>query len=349
MIAAPAAAAPAATALLTWTAAAAPLSRKGPTAAWSTASARTIPLIALAAWCSRHRQCKRPHMAAVATRSLVKDSGLLLIEHLNLNVSSTPVALEFYEALGCRRDARRPMTKTLHSNCGALTQFHTPSPENEAFIAGAGPQQWRGCIELRYADVSQLRAAEERLRRLQEQEHFRDTCLAVEWQEDLQELRLRGPYGNSFRLSVATEELAAGLRPGTGRPGSEGCQVLGMAALTLQVPVGAAAPGANFYAEMLGCAVEERPNGAWAVLGGPMQVQELLLEEQEGCTGKELGEHMAIYVRDFDACFERLLARGLIWVNPRFVHLDKSTTLEEAQHYSCFRFKDVVAGVPTGT
>ena len=49
-----------------------------------------------------------------------------------------------------------------------------------------------------------------------------------------QELRLRGPYGNSFRLSVATEELAAGLRPGTGRPGSEGCQVLGMAALTLQ-------------------------------------------------------------------------------------------------------------------
>lgn len=33
-------------------------------------------------------------------------------------------------------------------------------------------------------------------------------------------------------------------------------------------------------AQMLGCAVEERPNGAWAVLGGPMQVQELLLEER---------------------------------------------------------------------
>ena len=36
----------------------------------------------------------------------------------------------------------------------------------------------------------------------------------------------------------------------------------------------------------------------------------------------KLGEHMAIYIDDFAGCFERLLAKGLIWVNPRFLHLD---------------------------
>ena len=31
---------------------------------------------------------------------------------------------------------------------------------------------------------------------------------------------------------------------------------------------------------------------------------------------------------------------GLIWVNPRFVHLDKSTTLEEAQQPASRSFAD---------
>jgi len=66
------------------------------------------------------------------------------------------------------------------------------------------------------------------------------------------------------------------------------------------------------------------------------------LEETDGVDGKELGEHVAIYIGDFAGCFDRLLARGLIFVNPRFEHLDKSTTLEEAWHYNCFRFKDII-------
>jgi len=279
-------------------------------------------------------------MAMVPRFAVAQDSGVLLIEHLNLNVSNGQVALDFYEALGCCRDARRPLTKTLHSNCGTLTQFHTPSPDNEAYIADAGPQQWRGQISLAYPTAAQLKEAAERLRHLQSKEHFRDTKLDVgDWQEKSQDLKVLGPYGNRFHLHVASDDLRHAL--GTaGRPGSEKSSCVGMDALTLEVPVGTAEKAAQFYKEVLGCELTEGPMPG--VLAGPGLKQELCFQEVEGCTGAELGEHMAIYVADFEGCFQRLLDRGLIWVNPRFVHLDKSTTLEEALHYSCFRFKDVV-------
>lgn len=299
------------------------------------------------------RGCRRMALAVQATEArprTTQDAGVLLIEHLNLNVSSTQVALEFYEALGCCRDARRPMGKTLHSNCGALTQFHTPSPENEAYIADAGPQQWRGVISVAYASRSELQEAVQRLEQLKRQEHFRETQLEVgSWQEESQELFLRGPYGNRFRLHVASAPLALALGRGEGcggRPGSEGSRCVGMDTLTLEVPVGTAERAAQFYKEVLGCQVVASSSDS-AVRAGPELQQTLRFQEVEGSTGAELGEHMAIYVADFEGCFQRLLDRGLIWVNPRFVHLDKSTTLEEALHYSCFRFKDVV-DVSTG-
>eukprot|EP00435_Cladocopium_sp_Y103_P031568 s550_g8.t1 len=301
---------------------------------------------------STRGSCGRMALKATAVPATMQD-GVLLIEHLNLNVSSTQVALEFYEALGCCRDARRPMGKTLHSNCGALTQFHTPSPDNEAYIADAGPQQWRGVISVAYAGRTELQEAVQRLEQLKSQEHFRDTQLEVgDWQEESQELLLRGPYGNRFRLHVASAPLALALgrdrggRPG--RPGSEGSCCVGMDSLTLEVPVGTAERAAQFYKEVLGCQVassDEHPG----VRAGPELQQSLRFQEVEGSTGAELGEHMAIYVADFEGCFQRLLDRGLIWVNPRFVHLDKSTTLEEALHYSCFRFKDVVVWMPSGS
>lgn len=286
--------------------------------------------------------------AATAVPPTTQDAGVLLIEHLNLNVSSTQVALEFYEALGCCRDARRPMGKTLHSNCGALTQFHTPSPDNEAYIADAGPQQWRGVISVAYASLTELQEAVQRLEQLKGQEHFRDSQLEVgPWEESQEELHVRGPYGNRFRLHVASTALALALgRDGErSRPGSEGSHCVGMDTLTLEVPVGTAERAAQFYKEVLGCQLAT--SGDCGVRAGPELQQNLRFQEVEGSTGAELDEHMAIYVADFEGCFQRLLDRGLIWVNPRFVHLDKSTTLEEALHYSCFRFKDVV-DVSTG-
>ncbi|CAE7717853.1 unnamed protein product [Symbiodinium pilosum] len=288
------------------------------------------------------KTARNPDCSITVSTQQAGETGLLLIEHLNLNVLSTQVALDFYEALGCCRDARRPLSKTLHSNCGSLTQFHTPSPDNEAYIAGEGAQTWRGHVELLYDSRASLDAAAMRLAQLREKAEFRGTSLAVEsWSEELQELRVSDAYGNIFALRVASTEAAGAMSVGV-RPGTDTCQVLGIGSVTLKVPPGTAERGAKFYAKLLGFTATAESTGTWALLGGPQSMQRLRLEEHDGCSGQQIGEHLAIYVRDFDSCFERLLEQGLIWVNPRFVHLDKSTNLEEARHYNCFRFKDII-------
>jgi len=293
-----------------------------------------------------HQQRRLSQRRAVETAvagSAGSSPGLLLLEHLNLNVLNTEVALRFYEALGCARDARRPMHKTLHNNCGALTQFHTPSPANEAFIAGSGAQRWRGEIELLYEDAASVSKAAERVRALLGNGDFAGTELSVS-QGAGERVTVTDPYGNAFVLCVAEAQRKAELGPASGaRPGSECCECVGLGSATLLVPTGCAAPGARFYASVLGFTTEELAPDRWAVTGGPGGAsQRLILQEDPEATGKEIGEHVAIYIGDFEGCFTRLLDRGLIFVNPRFEHLDRSTTLEEALHYSCFRFKDIV-------
>lgn len=279
-------------------------------------------------------------MAATATAAASGD-GLLLIEHLNLNVERSEVALAFYAALGAARDERRPLTKTPHLNLGALTQFHTPSPENEAGLKG-GAQRWRGEVQLLYRDEAALLAAQRRLELLKGEPGFEDSQLQV-GAFDGALMTVTCPYGNIFSLRVATAQQLAALSPQQGvRPGSEASTCLGMGGVVLKVPPGTAQRGACFYTEVFGCGSRELRPGSWAVLGGPDGQQQLILEEAADASGRELGEHIAIYVKDYAGCFERLLEKGLIWVNPRFVHLDKSTTLEEAWKYSTFRFKDIV-------
>lgn len=277
-------------------------------------------------------------------------AGLLLLEHLNLNVLSMQVACQFYEALGCSRDMRRPADKTLHTNCGPLTQFHTPSPETEAYIASAGAQLWRGEVEILYADQAAAEAAVARVRALLAEPAFAESQLAVEVVEGVAGgvAKVRCPWGNRFAVAVADAARVAALGPGSGaRPGSEASAALALAGVSLRVPPGTAARGARFYAEALGFRTEQLGEGRWAILGGPSlgsasSSQRLVFEEVEGESGGEVGEHMAIYIGDFAGCFQRLAALGLIWVNPRFLYLDKSETLEEAVRDNCFRFKDVV-------
>lgn len=281
-------------------------------------------------------------MAAQASDT--EASGLLLIEHLNLNVLSTEVALLFYEALGCCRDASRPITKTLHCNCGALTQFHTPSPKQEVFIAGSGAQCWRGEIELLYKDVEQLQVASKRIEALLGLEEFKGSKLSVSQASDRsQGLAVTGPYGNRFVLRISEPERLLALGPSSGlRKGSENCSIVGLGTITLEVPVNTAEAGAQFYSEVLGFGKERLADGRWAVSGGPNLSQKLILTETATATDEELGEHMAIYIADFENCFRRLHSLGLIWVNPRFEHLDNATTVDEAVQQKCFRFKDIV-------
>merc|ERR1712150_368217 len=53
------------------------------------------------------------------------------------------------------------------------------------------------------------------------------------------------------------------------------------------------------------------------------------------------GLHICIYICEFKRVYEALKARGLIWTNPRFAHLDKCDTYEEASADRQLRFRSV--------
>eukprot|EP00929_Paragymnodinium_shiwhaense_P077721 TRINITY_DN40070_c0_g1_i3.p1 TRINITY_DN40070_c0_g1~~TRINITY_DN40070_c0_g1_i3.p1 ORF type:complete len:370 (+),score=65.88 TRINITY_DN40070_c0_g1_i3:143-1111(+) len=234
----------------------------------------------------RRRLLPRVAMAAdvaTATAPAASKSGILLLEHLNLNVMDRDVAEAFYEALGCVADPTRPKNKTLHLHCGALTQFHTPAPNNEVYIAEEGAQRWRGEVELLYADDSSLQAAVERLRKLPFKADVSDPANG--------ETRVSCPYGGEYILRTTEASRSGKMAPSASADGT----------------------------------VLRRPNS-----------------EAADAVTEDTGEHVAIYVGDYEGCFNRLLEQNLIYVNPRFVHLDKSTTLEEALDYKTFRFRDVV-------
>ena len=58
--------------------------------------------------------------------------------------------------------------------------------------------------------------------------------------------------------------------------------------------------------------------------------------------GDGMGLHMCIYIANFKATYERLHTLGLTFTNPRFVHLDRCDTYEEAAASRTFRCKSVV-------
>jgi catechol 2,3-dioxygenase-like lactoylglutathione lyase family enzyme len=118
----------------------------------------------------------------------------------------------------------------------------------------------------------------------------------------------------------------------------------------------------RFYAEMLGATVhvEEHAEGEMAitaaVLVGPSvhfvffehREEDLSAEEEAKQAGKGAasdggeGLHACVYIHSFKRAFERLDARGLIWTNPRFRHLDTCDSWEEAHASRQFRFKSIV-------
>ena len=61
---------------------------------------------------------------------------------------------------------------------------------------------------------------------------------------------------------------------------------------------------------------------------------------QAGPGGGE-GLHICVYISDFRGTFERMSARGLVWTNPRFKHLDTCDDYAEAVASRQFRFKQI--------
>ena len=57
---------------------------------------------------------------------------------------------------------------------------------------------------------------------------------------------------------------------------------------------------------------------------------------------KMRGVHICVYTQDFEGLYRRLSSLGLIWTNPRFVHLDSCETWKEAFMSRTLRFRYIV-------
>ncbi|CAE8599863.1 unnamed protein product [Polarella glacialis] len=310
------------------------------------------------------------HRAVLGASPVARDSGLLLLEHLNLKVPSLDVATEFYTALGCVRDAARDPKKTAWFNSGGFTQIHTPSPATGAVVPRA--TQWPGTVELQYGSLDSLCAAVERLKASQLKVQWRgeeaslgalsaDRPDAAGAAAQVRAVFLEEPYGNTFVLSLAPSvstkasetsrsavDLDLDLGGGSGgaevefmRSESTPRGVIGLAALSLKIPPGTAAQAARFYSEIMGFEVEQMGPESWAVIGGPKRSQRLLLKEDASTSGDHRPDtHIGIYIGDFEGCFSRLHSRGLIFEKESQGVTVRS--LEDAQHHQTFRFTKVV-------
>mmetsp|Transcript_100709 Transcript_100709/g.260151 ORF Transcript_100709/g.260151 Transcript_100709/m.260151 type:complete len:290 (-) Transcript_100709:164-1033(-) len=251
--------------------------------------------------------------------------GMVLLEHVNINVGDWDVTQRFHEALGCQQ-AQKP----IHMNCGALTQFHMP--------VEAPVQVWRGEITIAYT-ARGLAAAHERLAALAKASDGRkielskkeDACISV-----------KDMWGNQLLLREAKPEEAAmaavpSKRPNVSETVAQG--VVGIVAVSLPVQLGQAAKLASFYKHVFGFQTSIG-DGEASVLGGPVPGSQRIIFREVADVPAYTGDHFAIYIGDFEGTFVRCAERELLYVNPRFTHLDDSRTLEQARHWQAFRIME---------
>lgn len=251
--------------------------------------------------------------------------GLLLLEHININVGDQDLTRRFHCALGCQQAQVRQ-----HMNCGPHTQFHMPVEKPV--------QVWRGEITVAYS-AEGLAAARERLRAFAESQSDK----GIELGDDGEVVLVQDPWGNRFRLregSAAEKEMAAlrTKRPKTEETVANG--VLGIVEISLPVPVGKAAQLARFYEGVFNfqtCCSD----GIARIMGGPVRGSQSIKFVEQPEVPPYNGDHFAIYIRDFESVFSRCAQRDLLYVNPRFTHLDNSRTLEQAEHWQAFRIMEV--------
>jgi hypothetical protein len=101
---------------------------------------------------------------------------------------------------------------------------------------------------------------------------------------------------------------------------------------------------ANFYKDMLDCTVSIPTLGQAVISVGPgvhlVYIEDDKLSDDD-VKGME-GVHICIYANDFKGLYHRLASKKLIWTNPRFTHLDRCDTWEEAVASRTLRFKDII-------
>lgn len=282
--------------------------------------------------------------------------GILWMEHVNMVVGARSLATQFYcDFLGFTPDPHVQSDHSFHVNLGRQ-QLH--------LAVGDCPHRIHGSVGVAVPSLQCVREREPAAAAALAGTQFRVEQAAPMCGEGEGALRVTCPWGNTFHVYNAEAPPAAaaegsppklaimqqGLDTGMGVSGLPGLRYV-----AFDVPVGSAAAIGTFYEEMFGCAVSRRAaaSGACALVAvGPSC--HLIFNEREGSNppGEQGGDdpvqaamrgvHLAVYVADFRASYERMKRRGLVWTNPRFVELDSCDTLEQALACRQYRFRHVV-------
>jgi len=283
-------------------------------------------------------------LAAVVRAAAVNDDsldtgGVAWLEHINIVVGSRSVAESFYvDFLGCTADP----SASFHVNLGRQ-QFHlNEGSDEEAHVLS-------GSLGIAVPSLDSLRSRVEPATAALQGTQF--ACV-----DHGTALEATCPWGNKFfvypaavpaEAKAATSEDApllarrhAGWDHGMGVNGDQP----GLRYIEIRLPPGAAQGVGRFYEKSLGCYVMFDAGGKGAVVALGPGVH-AIFTDVPGTTPETLarmrGLHLCIYIHGFKRAFEQLQACGLTWTNPRFAHLDRCDTWEEAKASRQFRFRAI--------
>ena len=276
-------------------------------------------------------------VSSAATSSL-DVNGILWMEHINLVVSSRPIAEKFYmDFLGFTKDK----SPSFHVNLGQQ-QLHLAENGDPAQVV-------TGSIGLAVPSLSTIRERME-----EANTSFEGTKYSV--LEDAEDcITMFCPDGNTLHLyGVDDDKTDGGLTspqkmtnmhsegsvygPRMAVRGQPGIRFVEIACRS-----GTAGRIAKFYEQMLECDVHDG-DGRCIVTVGPGV--HLVYTESSELTDDTIramkGVHICIYANNFKKLYDRLKEKDLIWTNPRFTRLDSCDTWEEAFASRTLRFKDIV-------
>jgi len=217
----------------------------------------------------------------------------------------------YFGGLGLTRDPARAHGRTFWANLGKQ-QFHVEGVSEEP------PQAVNGYIGLALPSV------EDTLRRLRNVESLlAGTMFQIQEGEAGQPPVVVCPWGNHFVLLKAKSETPFGHPDGPG-----------IRFVAFRVNSGHADKIAQFYSETYATPTSSKLGGesrASTVVVSPCS-RFVFFEEQSPPerVQAQKGLHVAIYVAPFTSTFEKLHARSLVRSNPRFTHIDRCDTREEA-------------------
>ena len=238
--------------------------------------------------------------------------NIVLLEHLNVQVSDQPQAILFYVVgLGLTRDPYLTVgLDNMWVNVGEQ-QFHLPT---------RGAQRLAGHAGLVVPDPEHL---EQRLQSIEERlkgTHFK-------WARDRDHVAATCPWGNNFRCYAPSEKY--------------GDMALGIPYIEFLVKRGAAEGIGNFYREVFRApATIEKDGGLSAAHVAIGRNQELIFRETNDAIPPYDGHHVAIYVTNFSGPYDFLNRRGLVTEDVRghqfryqkIVDPETGATLHELEH-----------------